>query len=114
VQISIPKSDAEPAPGEMDEGVFDPHRGYLLARFRAFHAELMRVRKIAMRDPLALLDGGAPVDSASVDMRQICRALGRHLQLMLERFEHEASVERGSEGATLVRDSHYIMAALAD
>jgi type VI secretion system protein ImpK len=116
LQIALPQlDDAAPAPtGEMDEGVFDPHRSYLLPRFRAFHAELMRLRNIAVRDPHALLDGGAPIDLAKIDINEICRAITRHLQLMLDRFEHEASVERGAEGAKLLRDSQYVMAALAD
>src|SRR5690348_10229040 len=52
--LFAPEGPLVPA-GEVDDGAFDPQRSYLLPRFRAFYAELARVKRVALRDPLALV-----------------------------------------------------------
>jgi type VI secretion system protein ImpK len=99
--------------GEMDEGVFDPQRAYLLPRFRAFHAELVRLKRIALRDPMALIET-ITADKETLDIRDAAGAARHALQRMLERFEFDTSTERGAEGAALFREAAYAMAALAD
>lgn len=114
MQIQLPVGPSSPtASTEPDEGLFDPQRAFLLPRFRAFHAELTRLKRIAQRDATGLLEG-LPPELASVDTQQLCAAAKRQLQLVLEKFALDAAVERGGEGATLFREAEYAFAALAD
>jgi len=99
--------------GEMDEGIFDPQRSSLLPRFRAFHAELVRLKRIALRDPTQLIEG-VTIDKEALDVRDLATAAKHSLQLLLERNEMDMATARGPEGAALFREAAYAMAALTD
>lgn len=102
--------------GEVDDGAFDPQRSYLLPRFRAFYGELSRVKRVALRDPLALLGAGAIVgaDEAAPSIYTIASAASERLQNALEQLALDAASDAGETGATLFADAQYAMAALAD
>jgi type VI secretion system protein ImpK len=98
---------------EADEGPFDPHTSYLLGAFRAFYAELARLRALAVRDPSAVL-GTADGTPSSIDARDVAQAVRRRLQHVLEQLALESGARTGEIGAVRFRDAQYAMAALAD
>jgi type VI secretion system protein ImpK len=113
--INSPGFDAPPAQtDEVDEGTFDPQRSYLLPRFRAFYAELMRIKRVALRDAPALLVAPPPGVVPVIDARQLAKAASGRLQQTLEQLAVDVAAERGATGARLFQEAQYAMAALAD
>ncbi len=99
--------EAARADGEPDDGAFDPQRSYLLARFRAYYAELNHVKHDALR-------GGTPSPDGIEDSRETALASSRRLQHVLEQYALDAAVETGEYGAERFREAQYVMAALTD
>jgi type VI secretion system protein ImpK len=102
------------AEGEPDDGAFDPQRSYLLGKFRAYYAELSRLKRAALRD-LGSLASPVPGDATPIhDVRDTARTMSLRLQHVLEQLALEAAVHGGELGAAKFRDAQYAMAALAD
>lgn len=102
--------------GEVDDGAFDPQRSFLLPRFRAFYAELTRIKRVALRDPLALLGADAvrPLGEPQPTVQDVATEASQRLRVLLEQLSLDASSEGGDFGASLFEEAEYAMAALAD
>jgi type VI secretion system protein ImpK len=100
----------------VDGGPFDPQRSFLLASFRSFFAEVIRLRQAAVRDPGQLVP--AEVSSAAYTPEhgtaQAARAISLRLQHLLEQAALDAGARSGEYGATVFAEAQYVMAAVAD
>lgn len=101
--------------GAVDGGPFDPQRSFLLASFRGFFAEVIRLRQAAVRDPgqLVPLDPSAPY-TPEHGTAQAARAISLRLQHLLEQLALDAGARSGEYGATVFAEAQYVMAAVAD
>lgn len=114
--------DGEPLSGAVagasdvgvDGGPFDPQRSFLLASFRSFFADVVRLRQAAVRDPGQLLPSEVGAYSPESGASQVARAISARLQHQLEQLALDAGAHGGEYGASLFSEAQYVMAALAD
>ncbi|HXT17697.1 MAG TPA: DotU family type IV/VI secretion system protein [Gemmatimonadaceae bacterium] len=112
-----PASDAKRATAPdagVDGGPFDPQRSFLLASFREFFAEVVRLRDLAVRDPGSLLPIEPSEYTPEHGAAQIARGISQQLQHLMEQLALDASVKAGEYGAALFGEAQYVMAAIAD
>jgi type VI secretion system protein ImpK len=121
--MALPSDDdgdsdfASPTPHDagVDGGPFDPQRSFLLASFRGFFAEVIRLRQAAVRDPGQLLPAEAAVGyTPEHGTAQAARAISLRLQHLLEQLALDAGARSGEYGATVFAEAQYVMAAVAD
>jgi type VI secretion system protein ImpK len=98
----------------VDAGAFDPQRSFLLASFRGFFAEVIRLRESAVRNPGALLPTDAAAYTPEHGTAQTARAISHRLQNLLEQLALDAGMRAGEYGASVFAEAQYVMAAAAD
>ncbi|MDB4876972.1 MAG: DotU family type secretion system protein [Gemmatimonadetes bacterium] len=104
-----------PSPDDgVDGGAYDPQRSFLLASFRGFYAEVIRLREAAVRDPGQLLPTDAAEYTPDHGTAQIARAISHRLQNLLEQLALDAGARSGEYGASVFSEAQYVMAAAAD
>ncbi|HEY4219396.1 MAG TPA: DotU family type IV/VI secretion system protein [Gemmatimonadaceae bacterium] len=117
-----PEFDGEPdydtqssSDASVDGGPFDPQRSFLLASFRSFFAEVIRLRQAAVRDPEQLVPASVSSDyTPEHGTAQAARAISLRLQHLLEQAALDAGARSGEYGATVFAEAQYVMAAVAD
>ena len=99
----------------VDGGPFDPQRSFLLAGFRSFFAEVIRLRQAAVRDPGQLVPAEITTDyTPDHGTAQAARAISLRLQHLLEQAALDAGARSGEYGASVFAEAQYVMAAVAD
>lgn len=98
----------------VDGGPFDPQRSFLLASFRSFFADVVRLKQAAIRDPGQLVPAEVGAYTPDSGAAQVARAISARLQNQLEQLALDAGARGGEYGASLFSEAQYVMAALAD
>lgn len=93
-----------------------PQGGMLLAAFRTFHAEVVRLREGVERQPWmgGSESGSGPDGTSGPSARDRVLGIQAELDAVLKRLEAGARAASGSRGGQQMREAGYFMVALAD
>ena len=88
---------------------------FVLAAFRDFYTDVIRVRWAVLADPWGLSARSAAGDTARAEARAFAaRNVSQRLRAQLEKQAAEAGRLGGEFGSRVFRDAQYVMAGLAD